>query len=346
MTRAQLLAQIEALLSEQEPRIKAAFWQAVYDARASVVLENVIAALERGDINAAAELLQIDRVLLAPLDQMIQSSYVASGNLAMDALIATAPRAMRLVTRFDAGHWEAAQWLRTHSSALVVEIVADQREGIREALRVGMEAGRHPRGVALEVVGRYDKVSKRRVGGLLGLTSQQMGYVANARAELLSGDPAQMRAYLERKQRNKLYDRAVLKAIREGRPVSAADVQKATGRYAANLLRLRGEVIARNEALEAFSHSRDSAARQLVSSGRVRADQIEKDWSATLDGRTRDAHVALHGQRVGLDEAFISPLSGAQMMFPRDGSRGAPAKERILCRCFCQYKVVFIGGLR
>ncbi len=345
MTRSQLLAQIEALLAEQEPRIRAAFWQAVYDARASVALDEVIAALERGDIYAAADLLQIDRVLLAPLDQVIQASYIASGNLAMDALIATAPRALRVVARFDAGHPEAAQWLRTHSSALVTEIVADQREGIRAALAAGMEAGRHPRGVALDVVGIYDRVSKRRVGGMLGLTSGQMRYVENARAELLSGDPALMREYLKRERRNKLQDWKVLKAIREGKPVSAVDVEKILGRYKDNLLALRGTVIARNEAMEALSHSRDGATRQLVSSGRVRADQIEKDWSATLDRRTRDAHVALHGQRVGLDEAFISPMSGAQMMFPRDGSRGAPAKERILCRCLCQYRINWLAGV-
>ena len=60
MTRSQLLAQIEALLAEQEPRICAAFWQAVYDARATVALDDVIAALERGDIYAAADLLQLD----------------------------------------------------------------------------------------------------------------------------------------------------------------------------------------------------------------------------------------------------------------------------------------------
>jgi len=345
MTRAQLLAQIEALLAEQEPRIKAAFWQAVYDARASVVLENVIAALERGDIYAAADLLQIDRVLLAPLDQMIQSSYIASGNLAMDAIIATAPRAMRLVTRFDAGHWEAAQWLRTHSSALVVEIVADQREGIREALRVGMEAGRHPRGVALEVVGRYDKVSKRRVGGLLGLTSQQMGYVANARAELLSGDPAQMRAYLERKLRNKTHDRTVLKAIREGRALTEAEAARITGRYASNLLRFRGEVIARTEALEAFSNAQWESIRQLVESGRVREDQVEKVWSATMDGRTRDSHAALNNHRAGMNEAFVSPLTGAQMLYPRDRSRGAPASETILCRCAMTPRVEWLAGV-
>ena len=344
-SRASLLAEIEALLAEQEPRIKAAFWQAVYDARSTARIEDVGAALERGDINAAAELLQIDRVLLAPLDQAIQSSYIAGGNVAMDAIVATAPRALRLVMRFDAGHPQAAQWLRTNSSTLVTEIVADQREGVREALRVGMEAGRHPRNVALEIVGRVDRVTKRRTGGLLGLTSQQMGWVQNARAELLSGDPAMMAAYLDRKLRDRRFDPLVKRAIREGRALTQAEADKVSGRYADKALKYRGEVIARTEALEAFSHSQWESIRQLVDSGKVRADQVTKVWSATLDGRTRDTHVALHNRKADMDEAFVSPLSGARMLYPRDRSLAAPGSETILCRCFMQPRVDWIAGL-
>lgn len=345
MTRSQLLAQIEALLADQEPRIRAAFWQAVYDARATVALDDVIAALERGDIYAAADLLQIDRMLLAPLDQVIQASYIQSGNLAMNALIATAPRALRVVARFDAGHPEAAQWLRTHSSALVTEIIADQREGIRAALAAGMGAGRHPRGVALDVVGRYDRVSKRRVGGMLGLTSGQMRYVENARAELLSGDPALMREYLGRQRRDKRFDAIVRRAIREGKPVSAVDVEKMLGRYKDRLLALRGEMIARTESLTAFSDSQWASIRQLVDSGKVREDQVTKVWSATMDARTRDTHRALNGHRVGLNEVFVSPLTGARMLYPRDTSMNAPGSETIACRCMMQPKVDWLAGV-
>lgn len=345
MTRRELLAKIEALLAEQEPRIQAAFWQAVYDARASVALNDVIAALERGDIYAAAELLQIDRVLLAPLDQAIQATYVAGGNIAMDALVATAPRALRVVARFDAGHPEAARWLSSHSSTLVAEIVADQREGVRAALAAGMEAGRHPRGVALDVVGRYDRVSKRRIGGLLGLTSGQMEWVQNARAELLSGDPPMMHEYLGRKLRDKRFDPIVRRAIRDGRPISLADAERMLARYKDRLLDMRGKTIARTEALTAQSKSQWDSIRQLVDSGKVRTDQVEKVWSATMDGRTRDTHRALNGERVGLDEAFVSPLSGARMLYPRDVSQGAPAVETIQCRCFCNFRVNWLAGV-
>lgn len=208
-----------------------------------------------------------------------------------------------------------------------------------------MEAGRNPRATALDVIGRMNRVTKRREGGLLGLTTNQMRFVSNARAELLSGDPAQMAAYLERKRRDKRFDPAVRKAIREGKPVPAAVADKITGRYSDRLLALRGEMIARTESLTAFSNAQWEGVRQMIESGRVRADQVTKVWRATRDGRTRDSHAALGGTEAQMNEAFMSPLTGARMMHPHDASLGAPASEIIGCRCFCQYSIDFIGGL-
>ena len=341
--RERLQAQIEALLAEQAPRIRDAFLQAIYDARSVPRLEDVVALLTRGDIEGAARLLEIQQIFLAPLDQAIVGTYMQSGAVAMEAIVATAPKAMRLVARFDGRNPAAESWLREHSSALITEIIADQREGIREVLRAGMEAGRNPRGVALEVIGRVDKVTGKRVGGLLGLTSQQMKFVQNARAELLSGDPAQMRAYFDRARRDKRFDPTVRKAIREGRALTEAEVAKITGRYATKLLALRGEVIARTEALTAFRNAQWNSIRQLVDSGKVRPDQVTKVWSATLDGRTRDTHVALHNHKAGMGEAFISPLSGARMLYPGDTSMGAPGSETIMCRCLMQPKVDWLA---
>jgi hypothetical protein len=343
MTPSQRLqAQIDALLKDQAPRIRDAFLQAIQDAKSVVRIEDVVALLSQGDIEGAARLLEIDRLLLAPLDQAISDVYMHSGAVAMQAIVDTAPRAMRLVARFDGRNPVAENWLRDHSSTLVTEIVADQRDGIREALRAGMEAGRNPRGVALEVVGRIDKVSKRRVGGLLGLTSQQMRSVANARAELLSGDPAQMRAYLERKLRDRRLDGIVKRAIKDGKPVAAKDVERLMGRYSDRLLAYRGTVIARTEALESFANARWEATRQLIEAGTIQEQHVTKVWSATLDKRTRDSHVALNGKKADMREAFVSPLTGARMLFPMDRSQGAPGSEIIQCRCGCSYVVDWI----
>ena len=57
-----------------------------------------------------------------------------------------------------------------------------------------------------------------------------------------------------------------------------------------------------------------------------RGADVVKEWNSALDARTRDSHVAVHGQIRELDEKFSNGL-----MFPGDPS--GPAAEVINCRC-------------
>jgi len=77
----------------------------------------------------------------------------------------------------------------------------------------------------------------------------------------------------------------------------------------------------------------------------VQASQVRKIWKATGDGRTRDSHLALHGESVGWDEPFISPATGLPMMHPGDTSMGATGRDVIQCRCYMQTRIDFIGNL-
>lgn len=219
----------------------------------------------------------------------------------------------------------------------MTEIVTDQLEAIRQTVETGLADGRNPRNVALDLVGRLNRQTGRREGGIVGLTSQQAGYVINARKQLEALDAG----YFDRKLRDKRFDRTVAKAIREEKPLSRADIDRILGRYADRLLAHRGEVIGRTEAIAALHAGQFEAARQLVDSGKVRADQITKVWDATGDARTRLTHAAMDGQAVKLNEAFISP-SGARMLHPHDVSLGAPADEIIQCRCFMAIKVKYL----
>lgn len=217
---------------------------------------------------------------------------------------------------------------------------------MRLALEAGQAEGRNPRATALDIVGRMDRATGQRVGGILGLNSAQTDAVIRARAELLSGDPAQMRNYLTRARRDKRFDRLVLKAIREGRPMGKADVDAITGRYKDRLLALRGETIARTETLAGLNAGKEEGIRQLIDSGKVQRSAVKKVWRATGDDRTRDSHMALNGTEIGIDEAFTSPLTGAQMMYPHDTSRGAPPSEVIGCRCFYEIKIDYFAPFR
>lgn len=209
-----------------------------------------------------------------------------------------------------------------------------------------MAEGRNPRATALDITGRINRATGRREGGILGLSSPQVDAVIRARAELLSGDPALMRNYLSRGRRDARFDRLVMKAIREGRPVSKADVDRIVGRYKDRLLALRGEMIARTETMTSLNAAREEGIRQLIDSGKVQRSQVRKIWRATGDARTRDSHAALNGAEAGIDEAFVSPLTGARLMFPMDASQGAPASEIIGCRCTYELKIDYLAPFR
>lgn len=217
---------------------------------------------------------------------------------------------------------------------------------MRLALEAGQIAGRNPRATALDITGRINRLTGKREGGILGLSANQTDAVIRARAELLSSDAAQLRNYLTRGRRDRRFDRLVAKAIREGRAVSRADADRIVGRYKDRLLALRGEMIARTETLAGLNAGKEEGIRQLVDAGKVQRSQVKKIWRATGDGRTRDSHMFLNGVEVGLDEAFVSPLTGAQMMHPHDTSRGAPASEVIGCRCFYEVKIDYFAGFK
>ncbi len=67
--------------------------------------------------------------------------------------------------------------------------------------------------------------------------------------------------------------------------------------------------------------------------------EIEKEWIATRDGRTRDTHRAADGQRQGLDEAYS--VGGYAAMHPLDA--GLPASESVACRCAESYELADAG---
>ena len=62
-------------------------------------------------------------------------------------------------------------------------------------------------------------------------------------------------------------------------------------------------------------------------------EQMQKEWIASFDDRTRSTHSEADGQIVMANDTFF--VGGSQMMFPGDPS--APAAEVINCRCSIAY---------
>lgn len=330
----------DQLLDKYEGVLKAAFLDAITDIKSQVVLKALVERLDRGDVASAIDLLGIDAEAFGKLDMAFVEAYQAGGIDLASSLKLRDPNGQRIVLRFGVRNPEAEAWLREHSSTLVTRIVEDQRTAVRSALAEGLAQGQNPRRTALDVVGRMSRVTGKREGGVIGLTAPQERFVASARAELTSGDPTALRHYLGRERRDKRFDRTVAAAIKAGKPIDRATVDRMVGRYSDRLLELRGEMLSRTETMAALGKSRDDAMRQAVQSGKVDAMFVTKTWRAAGDNRVRHTHRALNGDAVSYFEGFQSP-SGARLMFPGDPS--APISETSGCRCTVEYKVDYTG---
>lgn len=336
--------QIANLLDQYSLAIQQAFLNAIADIRSKITLSPIITRLEKGDINGAIDALHIERSAFNNVLDQIGTAYNAGGAATIDNMPSLRePDGARLVIRFDARNTRAEDWLRQHSSDLVTNIVADQKEAILVALNEGLQAGRNPRSTALDIVGRINRVTGNREGGIVGLSSPQERYVAAARAELASGDPAQMANYLTRVRRDKRFDATVRAAIEAEKPVSTDTLAKIIGRYADRLLELRGETIGRTETLTALNAASTEAMQQAIDGGKVQQQVVTSIWHSAHDDRVRDTHRAMDGQKQAFGQPFHSP-SGAVLRFPGDPS--APVSETANCRCYVEHKVDFLAGLK
>ena len=331
----------DELLTHYEGVIADAFRAAVADLRTAAELQRVITALAAGDLNGAMAALHIEPAAYGPLQDAITQAYIGGGTAG--AATANAQTSPAVVIRFNARNFRAEVWLRDHSSNLITRIVDDQRAAVRQALAAGMERGVNPRTSALDIVGRVNRATGQREGGIIGLTAQQEAFARNARDELASGDPAQLRKYLERGRRDARFDRTIAKAIRDETPVPADIIGKATERYKARLLELRGTTIGRTEAMASLNAAKQEAYLQAVDAGQVSEADIRRVWDATGDLRTRRTHAVLDGKSAGLREPFHSP-SGAFLMYPGDPS--APAAETANCRCTVNFRIDFLSNIR
>lgn len=318
----------DELLIRYGVEIAEAFRAAIQDLREGVNLQRVIAAVQQGNIELAIQAMNLDRAAFVGLEAKIREAYTAGGTVTAQ----TVPPTASIGFRFNPGDPGAERWLREHSSRLITGILEDAREGVRAVLVEGRVRGVGPRALVTEIVGRVNRVTGRREGGILGLSAPQRAYLARARAELASADPDMLRSYLARVRRDRRYDRAVERAIREGRAVPAETARMAAERYGARLAALRAETIGATESLAAVRASKQEAYNQLVADGRVTESDLERVWLRTASRAPRDTHLAMVGQAVGLNEPFVSG-SGARLMYPGDQSLGAGAGDIIGCKC-------------
>lgn len=90
----------------------------------------------------------------------------------------------------------------------------------------------------------------------------------------------------------------------------------------------QSERLVRTEATAAANFATTQAAQTIFP-----PEQMQKEWIASFDDRTRDTHSEADGQIVMANNTFL--VGGQQMMFPGDPAGGAA--EVINCRCSIAY---------
>lgn len=318
----------DELLDRMTPAVRDAFIAAIENIRATVKLSEIEGYLRAGDVDAVLRALDLQPEYFAGVRDAIEDAFNNGGQLQVS--LGTSLSALP----FNRRHWAAEEWARTNGSRFIAEITESTREGVREAVTIGLQQGPGPGPLARQLVGTMNTSTRKREGGILGLTKQQAAWVMNARRDLENLDPA----YFERNARDRRHDATVRKAIKAGKPLSKADIDRIIRRYSDGLLSYRGGIVARTEAHQALNAGRMAAMRQTAENAGIPLSRVEMKWQATKDLRTRDTHRSMGGQTTQFGEAFVSPR-GAVMGFPGDTSRGAPASEVVACRCTVTFEI-------
>ena len=322
--------QIREMLDKLYGPIRTAFLDVVGRIKTRVQLQAAARAIERNDINALYRAAGYRGNPWAELTESIRRAYIEGGTFTMSADL---PKSIAMDFNFTSPAAEA--WLAEHSSNLITYITYEQQQAVQEVLLAGVNAGRNPRSIALDIVGRIDARTQRRTGGIIGLNAPQTEAAINARQQLEDLDSA----YFQRVRRDRRYDSMVRKAIANDEPLSQADINRIVGRYEDRLLELRGTTIGRTEALQAFNASADESLRQVVEEGLAAPQDAKRIWVHSGNDNERPGHLALSGTAVGLDEPWTNPETGVSLMHPGEG----PASETINCRCGVKHQIDFIA---
>jgi len=305
-----------AALREQEQAVSRAYIDAVKNKK--IIISELEAKIADGDL--FEDYLLLSDKELAPVIEAIRAATIAGASLEGAKF-------------FNANASAVTDYLQSTARKFLDDMNESTRAAVREVTAVGVQLGQNPRSIALDLAGRME--GRERVGGIIGLNAPQAQAVANARFNLASGNPEQMRKYLRNERRDRRFDKIVERAISEGKPVATADIDKIVSRYQSSLLKLRGETIARTEAGAALNFGRQTHAEDIAAETGA---EVWKRWeSGPDDGRQRETHTEANGQTVRSDQPFV--VGGFELQFPGDYSLGADAGEVINCRCSVSYEI-------
>ena len=157
MNQAELIRQIEGM----EPAMAKAYLDQIRATLDAVTIAEIERLIASRDDSALGDVLKLG--VFAALMELIRSGYIAGGK----AEAGSVPRALGR-QELDANAPGAQSWLAEHIAALKAQMTMDQVDGISVTVSSGLQAGRSPRQIALDLAGRVSKQTGRRTGGTVG----------------------------------------------------------------------------------------------------------------------------------------------------------------------------------
>ena len=334
---------LEDALAKLSPKIRDAFLRAMQAHASGIDIAALVDALERKDLAAAAEIVKIKDGQLYQITEAIRAGYVDAGANAAAGL----PLAIRSTFGFGVNP-RAMEAVDRITGDFITQFTDGQRETTKAIISGVVDDGIPVRTAALDIAGRINAATGLREGGYIDLDGPRAEIARKVKAIL--SDPERLREYFVRdaetgnwKPRytttDRRFDRTVLNAIRDGKPMDAKTIDKLTATHRTRLLRDRAETISRNEGLNALRAGERAGFQAMVDNGTVADDRIVREWIPTKDARTRHDHMVMAGQkRVGMGTPFTFP-DGGLAMFPGDTSLDASPHDLIQCRCQCSYRL-------
>lgn len=298
---------LESLFEIHESRIRRRFLEIVGIIRNDMTEAEIAELLAAGRVDITTSTFEGGASLLAGT---VTAAQVGSGN----DTAAFFRDDLDMLTDFDATNTRAVNIMRESRLRLIREFSADQRAATREALTDGIARGANPNEQA------------RAVRGSIGLTQYQQRIVNNYRRQLQAG---QLSSALQRQLRDRRFDPTLERALRGGRSLSDAQIERQVARYSERWVKFRAETIARTEALRAVHEGSEEMYAQAIEAGDLVADELVRQWHTASSG-VRDSHVAMRGQLRPFGEPF---RSGDGNLLRHPGDIRAPASDTINCRC-------------
>lgn len=324
----------------QYPEVKKAFLEELSKIVDAASVQKVEEAVKTNNAEEVIKSLNINPASWDKLLDVLQDVYKQTGLL---SVLAWNRKIFWQEGYFTLRNTRAERVLAENSSRLVQDLQEEMLSTVQEKLAVGLARGANPRNTALDLVGRINRVTKKREGGLIGLSRNQTSWSENVRSYLQNMNPR----YLKMQLRDKRFDSVVQKAMQEKKSLTKEQIEKIVVAYNNRALKFRADAVARTETMRAINRGKTEAIEQGIEQKLFDEKNVKKWWDNTKDSRTREKHVQLgmiynRKKQIPFREPFVAS-DGSRMMYPSDISLGASPSETINCRCVVVYDIDFIA---